>query len=130
LSYDGNEKLVKLKETVVRDYFNKLASGDIDRLLKMFTDNAAVHEPFSKLKTLNGRAEIESFLKVVVMANEGMHQELVIEKAGERVPENQITAIVTFQKGSSIKCRFIFELNMCQDPATVMIQNLGITLIG
>lgn len=129
MSYDGNEKLVKLKETVVRDYFNKLAQGDLDNLLKMFAEDASVHEPFSKWKTLNGRAEIKSFLKVVVMANKGMHQELVIEKGDEETTENQITATVTFRKGSSIKCRFVFELNRCQDLAKGVIESLGITLI-
>jgi ketosteroid isomerase-like protein len=129
LSYDGCKSVVKLKETVVRDYFTRLRRGDVDGLIRMFSGDAIVREPFSKLKTLNGKTEIESFLKVVIMANEGMHQELVIAKRDREASENQITAIVTFRKGSSIKCRFVFEINRSQDLTSGMIQSIDITLV-
>jgi hypothetical protein len=63
------------------------------------------------------------------MANEGVHQELVIEKGDQDAYENHIAATVTFRKGSSIKCRFVFEINRSQDLTTGVIQDLGITLV-
>lgn len=43
--------------------------------------------------------------------NKGMQQELRIEKGGQKASENKVVVLVTFRKGSSIRCRFTFELN-------------------
>ena len=129
MSYDDYGSVTKFKESKVRDYFYRLQIGDIVGLLNMFSDNAVIHEPFSKLKSLRGRSEIESFLKTVIMVNRGMHQELKIEKSEHETSKNRIVVTATFHKGNSIKCRFIFELNGYKDQDRGMIQNLAIHFI-
>jgi ketosteroid isomerase-like protein len=129
LSYDDYESVTKYKESVVRDYFYKLQNGDIVGLLNMFSDNAVIHEPFSKLKSLRGRSEIESFLKTVIMVNSGMHQELKIERSEHETSKNQIVVTAIFHKGNSIKCRFIFELDGYKEMDRGMIQSLAIHFI-
>jgi hypothetical protein len=63
-----------------------------------------VYEPFSKEDGLHGKSAIEYFLKVAMMANTGLSR--TIEFAEES--EDAITAIVTFQRGDSVKGRFSF----------------------
>ncbi len=120
---------MKYMESVVRDYFYRLQDGDIVGLLNMFSDNAIIHEPFSKLKSLRGRSEIESFLKTVIMVISGMRQELKIERSEHESSKNQIVVTATFHKGNSIKCRFIFELSGYEKIDGGMIQSLAIHVI-
>jgi hypothetical protein len=97
--------------------------------MNMFSDNAIIHEPFSKLKSVRGRSEIESFLKTVIMVNRSMHQELKIERSEHESSKNQIVVTAIFHKVNSIKCRFIFELNGYEEIDGGMIQSLAIHFI-
>jgi hypothetical protein len=87
------------------------------RLLDLFTDDAAIYEPFSKLENgkrgLQGKSVIEPFLKVAMMANAGLKEEIEIEKSRLRRDNriNQVTAYVTFERGGKLKARFTFVLS-------------------
>ena len=66
-----------------------------------------VYEPFSKItEGLKGRSSIEPFLKVAIMANSNLQHTIKIEKP--RKP-NEITALVTFEKGDKVKSKLTFE---------------------
>jgi hypothetical protein len=67
-----------------------------------------VYEPFSKVGELHGRSAIEPFLKVAMMANSELRHTVKIEKT-MRTNNNEITALVTFEKGEKVKGRFMFE---------------------
>jgi hypothetical protein len=107
---------------IVFEYFRRIKDKDIPGLLDLFTDDAVVYEPFSKLddirgKTagLRGKHAIEPFLGVVVMANDGLEDIIKIDKSDEKTdgPKNkstQISAIATFERGDKITARFTFEL--------------------
>lgn len=60
----------------------------------------------------NGKLDIESFLRTVVMANTGLQQEIRIEKTGQKATanDNRVIALVTFRKGNSLTGRFTFEI--------------------
>ncbi len=106
LKHDVN---AKCKELLVQEYFGRIRSRDIQGLLNLFSDDSVIHEPFSKSSPLSGKSEIESFLRSVVMANEGMQYEIRIER--DAMPKNSLVAIVIFHKDEALKGKFTFEFN-------------------
>jgi len=111
LTYDLQEEIIKPNESLVLDYFQRVKSGDLSGLLNLFSDDSIIYEPFSKSKYVTGKSEIESFLRIVIMANAGMQQEIKIGKREmkARANENRVVVLVTFYKGGSINGRFTFE---------------------
>lgn len=90
---------------LVREYFNLVSSRDLGRLLGLFADDAIVYEPFSSEDGLNGKGEIEPFLKVVLMANAGLEREIMFPDNEEG---NEMTVQVRFQRGGVIRGSFAF----------------------
>jgi hypothetical protein len=99
----------KPEEFVVREYFRRIKSADVEAALNLFSDDAVIHEPFSKSKHLSGKREIEPFLNSVVMANQGLDYGLKIEKDNRR-DNTAVIADVIFRKEGSVRCRITFEL--------------------
>lgn len=94
-------------EIIVKEYFNRIKSRDIDRLLELFSDSAEIHEPFSRVGRLFGKTEIKPFLKSVIMANEGLQYEINDERYKNN-HTNNLVALVIFRKGDAINSRFTF----------------------
>jgi ketosteroid isomerase-like protein len=94
-------------EQLVNHYFYLISRKDVQGLLELFADDAAVYEPFSNVKEgLRGKSAIEHLLKVAVMANAGMRKTIeFINKSSE----DSITALVTFERGDTIKGKFTFN---------------------
>ena len=121
VSKSGNNNGRRVKpltdEDIVHEYFRLIKTKDMYRLLDLFTDDAVVYEPFSKLEDgkggLQGKIAIEPFLNVTMMASAGLREEIQIEKSQLRSDNgtNQVTAYVTFEKGGKVKARFRFELS-------------------
>lgn len=121
----ANEKC----EFVVREYFKRIKSGDVQGTLSLFSDNAVVHEPFSKSNYLLGKSEIESFLNSVVMANEGLDYDLKIEKDNQGDNAAMIADVI-FRKEGSIRCRITFQLeNTRADKSVRTIKLMHIEFI-
>jgi hypothetical protein len=116
----------------VFEYFRLIKNKDIERLMDLFAPDAIIYEPFSKLTGgLKGKQAIESFLRIVIMANDALQHHIIIEKDSDihrsevddkdsRNNKNNnnssynmklITALVMFEKGDSLKARFRFELS-------------------
>ena len=107
----GNRRIVN-EEDIITEYFRLVSNKDIDGLLNLFAQDAVVYEPFSKSENgLRGRAAIEPFLRVVMMANDELAHTIVTEKKQNLGKTNQVTALVTFEKGDKIRGRFTFELD-------------------
>ena len=119
----------KSEEFVVREYFRRIRSGDVEGILNLFSDDAVIHEPFSKSKHLSGKSEIEPFLNSVIMANQGLDYGLKIEK--EKQEDNTaLIANVIFRKEGSIRCRITFELeNTKADKSVRRIRLMNIEFI-
>ncbi|MEM2759614.1 MAG: nuclear transport factor 2 family protein [Nitrososphaerales archaeon] len=96
-------------EDVVLEYFRLMANKDIDNLLELFADDAVIYEPFSKTGGLVGKDMIEPFLRVAMMANEGLQRTIVIEK--DQYSGKVMTALVTFEGGERVKGRFTFDFD-------------------
>lgn len=99
-------------EEIVARYFRYIESKDLDGLLDLFDYDAVVYEPFSKVGGgLHGRSAIEPFLKVAMMANSELRHTVKIEKTtkANNNNNNEITALITFEKGEKVKGRFTFE---------------------
>jgi ketosteroid isomerase-like protein len=96
-------------EAIVSEYFKLVAKKDMGSLLNLFAPNAVVYEPFSKSEGLRGRAAIEPFLNVVMMASEGLKRSIVTEN--QKGKTNKVTALVTFERGDRLKGKFTFELD-------------------
>ena len=98
-------------EEIVARYFRYIESKDLDGLLDLFDYDAVVYEPFSKVGGgLHGRSAIEPFLKVAMMANSELRHTVKIEKTTKaNNNNNEITALITFEKGEKVKGRFTFE---------------------
>ncbi|MGC1135564.1 MAG: hypothetical protein WA941_22245 [Nitrososphaeraceae archaeon] len=72
---------------IVSDYFRQIAKKDMHGLLKLFTDDCIVYEPFSRRlashsnngiekSCLKGKYQIESFFNIVMMASDGLQYEI------------------------------------------------------
>lgn len=92
---------------MIREYFSRIKSRDLEGLLDLFSDDAVIHEPFSITRTLYGKTEIMSFLKNVIMVNEGIQYEINIVRH-EAKHTNNFVALVIFRKGYAINSRFTF----------------------
>jgi hypothetical protein len=101
--------------------------------MNLFSSDAIIYEPFSKLSGgISGRQAIESFLRIVIMANNKLLYRIVIENISDiknrsNVDDNHdhknknkcsncfdvkvVNARVTFEKGDSLKARFAFGLS-------------------
>jgi hypothetical protein len=116
LRYDVQE--CEICELLIQDYFKRIKSRDLHGLLSLFSEDPVIHEPFSKSKHISGKSEIESFFRTVIMANEGVQQEVKIEK--ERYErhkhKNSVTALVIFRKENAVKARFTFGFEDPNEP--------------
>jgi hypothetical protein len=125
----NKKKFVYNNEDIVIEYFKLIKNKDMESLMELFAPDAIVYEPFSKItEGLKGKRAIESFLRVAVMANDTLQQQIVLEKevnlnklestykdgssnkTGNNNSTNVITALVKFEKGDSVRARFTFEL--------------------
>ena len=93
---------------IVQEYFIRIKSRDIEGLLELFSDDAEIYEPFSRSSRLFGKNEIKSFLKSVIIANEGLQFEINIESQKNN-HTNNLVALVKFRKGHAINSRFTFS---------------------
>lgn len=109
---DGSldSKPLQTRIKLVRRYFNLISKKDVRGLLELFSEkDPVVYEPFSKEDGLHGKDSIESFLKVAIMANEGMKRTIrILEKTAENGDET-LTAFVTFERGDTLQGRFTFS---------------------
>jgi ketosteroid isomerase-like protein len=106
-NYQQNEKD---NEIIVKEYFSRIKSRDIEGLLELFSDDAVIHEPFSRARRLFGKTEIKPFLKSVIMANEGLRYEINIERQKNN-HTNNFVVLVIFRKGHEINSRFTFSFD-------------------
>lgn len=125
-------------KSLVFEYFRLIKEKDVDGLLDLFTDDAVIYEPFSKLSTagdgIRDRISMKAFFQVVVMANEGLEYSIASQEPREVDEEytisnssncnnskkmvkaqnsSAITALVRFERGRSAYARFIFETVKC-----------------
>jgi hypothetical protein len=101
------ESLPITGERMVARYFRCMDSKDLAGILELFDYDAVVYEPFSNItRGLKGRSSIEPFLKVAMMANSNLQRAIRIEKPSK---SNEITALITFEKGDKVKSKFTFE---------------------
>jgi ketosteroid isomerase-like protein len=114
------------EEIVVR-YFRYIDSKDIDSMLDLFDYDAIVYEPFSKVGGLCGRSAIGPFLKVALMASSELRRTVKIEKT-KKANDNEITALITFEKGEKVKGRFTFEFTE-DDSVEKRIKSLHIEFL-
>jgi hypothetical protein len=111
-----------VNRSIVYEYFRLIKDKNINRLLDFFADDATIYESFSKIHGLQGKTAIKAFLEVALMANDGLQHEIRFEKQHENLGNsdkynnynhnaNQVTALVTFTRGGSLKAKFTFELS-------------------
>lgn len=106
-----------INKDMVFEYFRLIKNKDIEQLMDLFADDAVIYEPFSKLtEGLEGKSAIESFLRVSLMVNDALQHHIIIEKENQKNDMEKscnskiITALVTFERGDTMKARFTFEL--------------------
>lgn len=107
MKYDTH--LEKSHEWLIRQYFKRVAAGDLPGLLDLFSDDCVIHEPFSTSKYLTGKIEIEPFLRSAIMASQEVQYEIKIEKERRKTDRNSVVAVVVFHKENEIKAKFTFE---------------------
>ncbi|NOJ27533.1 MAG: hypothetical protein DA330_05935 [Nitrososphaera sp.] len=89
-------------------YSRLLSRGDLSGLLEMFSDDAVIYEPFSKIGAAKGKQEIEPFLQVMISSVKGSKISYTIEKIDY---DHRVSAVWTFEKGGRIRMRFIIEFD-------------------
>ena len=113
-NYQQNKKD---NEIIVKEYFSRIKSRDIEGILELFSDDAVIHEPFSRERRVFGKTEIKPFLKSLIMANEGLQYEINIERQKNN-HTNNFVALVIFRKGHEINSRFTFSFDN-SDKSTI-----------
>jgi len=126
-----NETSIKSSEDLVYEYFRLLHSKDVSTLLQLFDDNAAIYEPFSKSKEgLSGHGAIEPFLRVAIMAIQGLASDIEILTPKQGVGDQERTAIVTFHRGDKVRFLFNFEFtNNIKNNLRRRIKSLHISFL-
>jgi hypothetical protein len=120
--YNRIHAAMLVNRSIVYEYFRLIKNKDINRLLDLFADDASIYEPFSKIHGgLQGRSAIKAFLEVALMASDGLRHVIRFEKQHEKPDssnkynnsnnDNQVSALVTFERGGRLKARFTFELS-------------------
>jgi hypothetical protein len=113
MKHNSNHTSLLVNKSIVYEYFRLIKDKNINRLLNLFADDAIIHEPFSNIDGgLKGKSAIKPFLEIAMMANEGMQQEIEFEKPriSNHNNKNQVTVLVTFERGGRVHARFTFEL--------------------
>jgi hypothetical protein len=120
MKHKSNYTSLLVNTSIVYKYFKLIKDKNINRLLNLFTDDAIIHEPFSKIDGgLKGKSAIKHFLDIAMMANDGMQHEIEFEKPRisnrknnihNNNDENQVIALVTFERGGRVQAQFTFEL--------------------
>jgi hypothetical protein len=112
---------------IVEECFRLIKRKEIEGLKDLFWPDAIVYEPFSKLEQgLRGWSQIEPFLKIAIMANESLLHRILIKEIKNKKNINKdlqvyeenntsnndiVEALLTFQKGQTLKAKFKFELS-------------------
>jgi ketosteroid isomerase-like protein len=104
-------------EEIVYEYFRQIKNKDINGVLDLFADDAIIYEPFSNIQGgLRGKSAIRPFFDVVLMANDGLQHKIEFVKVqndsnnGSKEDNNQVTALVTFERGGTVQGRYTFVL--------------------
>ena len=103
----AREQVPHSGEDIIYQYFRCIDNKDVQGALELFDYDAVVKEPFSNMAELKGKSAIEPFLKVALMANSNLKRNIRIEKNAKHPSE--ITALITFEKGDTMKGKFTFE---------------------
>jgi ketosteroid isomerase-like protein len=73
MEHDEIYSSMLVNKSIVYEYFRLIKYKDIHGLLSLFADDAIVHEPFSNIpEGLQGKAAIEPFLEIAMMASNGL----------------------------------------------------------
>jgi hypothetical protein len=143
--YNRIHAAMLVNRSIVCEYFRLIKNKDINRLLDLFADDATIYEPFSKIYGgLQGRSAIKAFLEVALMASDGLRYEIRFEKQHGKPDssnkynnnsnnDNQVSALVTFERGGRLKARFTFELSSEENynsQKQKKIQSIHIQFIG
>jgi hypothetical protein len=123
-------------KSLVFEYFRMIKEKDIDGLLGLFSYDAAIYEPFSKLSTavagsgFRERTTMEAFFQVSAMIIEGLEYDITLQgeievgeeytisssssKSNNNITRKDqkssiITALVRFKRGRSASAIFAFE---------------------
>ena len=117
--------ILDANRTIVNEYFRLIGQKNIKALLDLFSDDAVLYEPFSKLAGLHGKSDIENFLRVAGMANAGLNKTISFESEST----DNIVAIVMFERGNSVIGRFTFRFQSLDQPFKKKIQSLHIEFL-
>lgn len=96
-------------ETWTLECLKQFAKTDARYLLELFDDDATVYEPFCKTGIVNGRAEIESFLKVFCKYTSFVVDIQSVKVSTMKKAPNSTTAIVRIKKGFDAKFALDFD---------------------
>lgn len=115
------------KKTVLK-FFDALKEKDVGGMLDLFDDNCIVREPFSTEVSLNGKADVKSFLSTMCYACEGVDCSVLFEAAANNDFES--LAKCEFRLGDSVTGHFRFKFKPFSDEIekarSLKIQELDI----
>lgn len=108
-------KVLLSDREIVYEYFRLIKNKDVNRLLDLFVDDAIIYEPSSNIQGgLRGKGVIKPFLEIVLMANDGLQNKIEFEEQQQQKQQqstdNNVIALVTFERVERLQARFEFEL--------------------
>jgi ketosteroid isomerase-like protein len=103
-------------EKIVYEYFRRINNKDLNGMLNLFADDAIIYEPFSNVGGLRGKSAIKPFFDVVLMANDGLqHMIEFVKSQNASNDNNQVIALVTFERGRTVQGQYTFVLRSEQE---------------
>ena len=122
IKHNLGHRFVTVNESIVYEYFRRIKNKDINGVLNLFYEDAIIYEPFSNIEGgLQGKSAIQPFFNVVLMANDGLQHKIEFVKAQDSTnnaneeDNNQIMALVTFERGGTVQGQFKFKLRSDDD---------------
>ena len=97
----------------IENFFKYVKMNDYYSIIKLFSRNAIIYEPFSKENGISGKENLISFFKIMCRASGGLNQDLLgYQNISRDNIDDVISVISTYTKGDSINTRFTFYFQL------------------
>ena len=115
----------RTEKDMIKRFFKLVQSRKFSNFDNIFEYDAVVREPFSQAAHLRGRAEIQSFLEIVLSPTNVTQPGVKVGRILE-THDHKMAAFVSLDPaGNKSKCRLIFDLN----PESKKIRKLEVEII-
>ena len=104
--------IMKQNIQTIENFFKYVKMNDYYSIMKLFSRDAIVYEPFSKENGISGMENLISFFKIMCRASGDLNQDLDYQNVSNNDNNVVVSVISTYTKGDSITARFTFYFQL------------------